>query len=81
MVNNVIEVVNYVIAAGSSLLNFMIADKHGCLNCVPNRHFCAARLLTAHDSALHDRDRPQRGAGLFDPQAAPRRAGVYEVRP
>jgi hypothetical protein len=27
MVNNVIEVVNYVIAAGSSLLNFMIADR------------------------------------------------------
>jgi hypothetical protein len=26
MVNNVIGVVNYVIAAGSSLLNFMIAD-------------------------------------------------------
>jgi hypothetical protein len=27
MVNNVTGVVNYVIAAGSSLLNFMIADK------------------------------------------------------
>jgi energy-converting hydrogenase Eha subunit B len=29
MVNNVIEVVNYVIAARLSLLNFMIADRWG----------------------------------------------------
>jgi len=29
MVNNVIGVVNYVIAARPSLLNFMIADMHG----------------------------------------------------
>jgi hypothetical protein len=30
MVNNVIEVVNYVIAARPSLLNLMIADKMSC---------------------------------------------------
>jgi hypothetical protein len=30
MVNNVIGVVNYVIAARPSLLNFMIADNAGC---------------------------------------------------
>jgi hypothetical protein len=31
MVNNVIGVVNYVIAARPSLLNFMIADTYGCI--------------------------------------------------
>jgi len=33
MVNNVIGVVNYVIAARPSLLNFMIADKLGTCFC------------------------------------------------
>jgi len=61
MVNNVIGVVNYVIAARPSLLNFMIAD-----NCVANRaregsssasECCWAlvfRQVTGHD--LHQRN-------------------------
>jgi hypothetical protein len=35
MVNNVIEVINYVIAARPSLLNFMIADTHFPINDLP----------------------------------------------
>jgi hypothetical protein len=43
MVNNVIEVVNYVIAARPSLLNFMIADSCAALR-RPNRAYDGAQV-------------------------------------
>jgi len=47
MVNNVIEVVNYVIAARPSLLNFMIADTgpYTCVEIQRSCHFPTGRWL------------------------------------
>ena len=51
MVNNVIGVVNYVIAAGSSLLNFMIADIKWRGAARPLAAVVVARLRVQHAGA------------------------------
>ena len=53
MVNNVIEVVNYVIAARPSLLNFVIADSHLIRN---SRHIqpAARRIRLAGDCRIRN---------------------------